>query len=182
MKEIKHSVSYKELDTPDELPTDLAELLVQAKLSIASAYAPYSNFKVGAAVLLDNGTIVTGSNQENASSPAGLCAERVALSAASAMHPAREVVAIAISAKGSESTLLSPVAPCGICRQTLLEYEHRSNGNIRIVLQGEAGKIFLIESVKELLPLFLAVNIWCEDSPDFAGGCLRNVISAAHKS
>src|SRR5256885_950322 len=83
----------------------------------------YSEFKVGAAVLLENGEIVSGSNQENASLPAGICAERVTLSAASSLHPNVAIVALAISAKASDSTLMEPVAPCGICRQTILEYE-----------------------------------------------------------
>ena len=156
MKEVRQDISYKELESPEELPPQLAELLVQAKLAIATAYAPYSKFKVGAAVLLENGTIIPGSNQENASSPVGICAERVALSAASATHPLAGIVAIAVSAKGNDNTILSPIAPCGICRQTLLEYEHRFNRNIEIILQGEEGKIFWINSVKELLPLFFS--------------------------
>jgi len=153
MKEITQNFSYNELDNADELPTELAELLVQAKIAIVTAYAPYSNFKVGAAALLENGVIVSGSNQENASSPAGICAERVTLSAASALHPNVAVVALAISAKANDQVLMEPVAPCGICRQTILEYEQRFHYDIEIILQGEGGKIFRINSVKELLPL-----------------------------
>lgn len=153
MREVTQNFSYKELDSDDELPTELAELLVQAKIAIVTAYAPYSKFKVGAAVLLENGIIVTGSNQENASFPAGICAERVTLSAASALHPNVAVVALAISAKANEKALTEPVAPCGICRQTILEYENRFHRDIEIILQGESGKIFRIESAKDLLPL-----------------------------
>src|SRR4051812_31499587 len=135
MKEIKKSISYKELENENEMPPQLSALLEKAKQAIKNAYAPYSKFKVGAAVLLANDTVITGSNQENASSPAGICAERVALSAASAMHPNEAVIAIAISAKGNDKTVISPVTPCGICRQTLLEYEFRFDRNIQIILQ-----------------------------------------------
>jgi len=153
MKEVQLKISYQELDNANELPDSLQQLLAKAKSAIASAYAPYSKFKVGAAVLLSNGEVVTGSNQENASSPAGICAERVALSAASAMFPSVAVKALAISAQGDGYEISEPVTPCGICRQTILEYETRFNMNIEIILQGEKGKIFRIPSVKELLPL-----------------------------
>src|SRR6185369_15776314 len=102
MKEIQHNISYKEFDSISELPEALAKLLAQARGSTGTAYAPYSKFKVGAALLLANGVIMTGSNQENASSPAGICAERVVLSAASAIHPGISVQAIAITAKGND--------------------------------------------------------------------------------
>ena len=154
MKEVTQNFSYRELESDDELPAKLAELLVQAKIAIATAYAPYSEFKVGAAVLLENGVIISGSNQENASSPAGICAERVTLSAASALHPNVAVVALAISAKAIDRILMEPVAPCGICRQTILEYEQRFHHDIEIILQGEAGNIFRIASGKNLLPLY----------------------------
>ena len=153
MREVQLKISYQELENAGELPTALQQLLAKAKTAIASAYAPYSKFRVGAAALLDNGEIITGSNQENASSPAGICAERVALSAASAMFPLVGIKALAISAQGDGYPVSEPVAPCGICRQTILEYETRFNQNIEIVLQGEQGKIFRISSVKELLPL-----------------------------
>lgn len=156
IKKITNSFAYKELASSDELPLEFAKLLVQAKIAIATAYAPYSNFRVGAAVLLETGIIVTGSNQENASFPTGICAERVTLSAASAMHPNVPIHAIAVSTKAKDSILPEPVAPCGICRQTLLEYEQRFQRNIEIILQGEAGKILWISSVKELLPLYFS--------------------------
>ncbi len=153
MKEVLSTFTFKEMDNAVELPQHLQQLLSKAKLAIENAYAPYSKFRVGAAVLLENGEIVSGSNQENASSPAGICAERVALSAASGMHPGVAVTAIAISAKGDGYSINEPVGPCGICRQTILEYETRFHRNIEIVLQGEEGKIFWIASVKDLLPL-----------------------------
>jgi cytidine deaminase len=153
MKETKQTVSFIELDSARELPDELQQLLMKARGAIDSAYAPYSQFKVGAAVLLDNGEIITGSNQENASSPAGICAERVALSAASAVFPGIGIKALAISARADGYEVAEPVAPCGICRQTILEYEYRFKKNIEIVLQGDRGKILKIDTVKELLPL-----------------------------
>lgn len=153
MKETKQTVSFIELDHPGELPQELQQLLAKAKHSVNDAYAPYSQFRVGAAVLLDNGEVVTGSNQENASSPAGICAERVALSAASSRYPGIGIKSLAISAKADGYDVAEPVAPCGICRQTILEYEYRFGRNIEIVLQGDQGKILRIKTVKELLPL-----------------------------
>ncbi len=158
MQDMLITTTYKELLSPDELPVNLAELLINARLAIIAAYAPYSNYKVGAAVLLENGKIVMGSNQENASLPVGLCAERVALSAASSGYPLIPVTAIAISAKGKGAIVSEPVAPCGICRQTLLEYEHRFQRDIEIILQGEEGRIYRIPSAKALLPLYFGTS------------------------
>lgn len=153
MKEIKIEIYYKEYDGPADLPEPLQQLLQKAKEAISDAYAPYSKFRVGAAALLENGVIVKGSNQENASSPAGICAERVTLSAVSALHPNIPVEAIAISAKPTAHLLNEPVAPCGICRQTISEYEERFGKPIQLVLQGESGKIIRIASAGSLLPL-----------------------------
>ncbi len=154
MKEITHNFSFKEFESVNELPVAYQELLLKAKSATENAYAPYSKFRVGAAALLENGSCVTGSNQENASSPVGICAERVTLSAVSSTHPNVAVLAIAITARANNYTLHEPVAPCGICRQTILEYEQRFNRDIEIILQGEEGKIFLITSAKNLLPLY----------------------------
>ncbi|MEO6167285.1 MAG: cytidine deaminase [Chitinophagales bacterium] len=153
MKEITLNLTYKELESANELPTALQQLLLKAKEAINDAYAPYSKFCVGAAALLENGIIVKGSNQENASSPVGICAERVTLSAVSAMYPNVPVIAIAISAKPTTYSLAEPVAPCGICRQTISEYEERFKNPIQLVLQGESGKIIWMDAAKHLLPL-----------------------------
>lgn len=158
MKEVNLSLSYKELESSIELPDELRELLTKAKEAINHSYAPYSRFHVGAAALLENGAIVQGSNQENASSPVGICAERVTMSAASAAHPNIPILAIAISAKAAYSDLSEPVAPCGLCRQTMVEYEERSGKPIQLVLQGETGKIIWIESAKNLLPLSFGMD------------------------
>ena len=153
MKEINIINTYKELESITELPQHLQELLQKAKEAIGDAYAPYSNFNVGAAALLENGITVKGSNQENASSPVGICAERVTLSAVSSLYPNVAVVALAISAKPKNHSLNEPVAPCGICRQTILEYEERFQKNIELLLQGESGKIIWMQDAKNLLPL-----------------------------
>ncbi len=154
MKEIKLTIFYKELNSENELPASFQQLLKSAKEAINDSYAPYSNFNVGAAALLENGIIVKGSNQENASSPAGICAEGVTLSAVSAFHPNIPIVALAISAKAKNSELSNPVAPCGLCRQAILEYDYRFQRNIQLILQGSSGKIIWIDDAKKLLPLY----------------------------
>lgn len=118
-----------------------------------NAYAPYSRFKVGAAVRLDSGEIVTGNNQENAAFPSGLCAERVAIFHASAMYPNESITSIAITARSSKQTITTPVAPCGACRQALAEYEVKQKSPLSIYFMGESGKVVKANSVKDLLPL-----------------------------
>jgi cytidine deaminase len=133
-------------------PEDLS-LLQKAREVREGAYAPYSGFKVGAALLLESGEVVVGSNQENASFPSGLCAERVAVFQAGARFPDTPIKCIAITASGRVAKLSIPAAPCGNCRQSLLEYETRQGFPIRILMQGEAGAIYECPSVASLLPL-----------------------------
>ncbi|UCE70692.1 MAG: cytidine deaminase [Flavobacteriaceae bacterium] len=133
-------------------PADL-DLLKKARQAREGAYAPYSGFKVGAAVLLESGQIVIGNNQENASYPSGLCAERVAVFQAGARFPDSRIKSIAITATGRVARLEIPAAPCGNCRQSILEYEARQGEPIRILMQGEAGVIYECPSVASLLPL-----------------------------
>ena len=147
-----------EFDKPSELSAADRNLLNEAAAATKDAYAPYSQFHVGAAALLSNGEIVKGSNQENASYPIGICAERVTLSAVSATHPKAKIDTIAITFRGKEKWS-APVSPCGICRQTLLEYEQRQKKNIRIILRGDGGKIQIIESAKDLLPLYFDKSV-----------------------
>jgi len=129
-------------------------LLQKAKLATQTAYAPYSQFCVGATALLANGATVSGSNQENASSPAGLCAERVVLAAAAASYPGIVINTIAISYDNKRTSISDhPVAPCGICRQSLLETQLQQQTPIRLVLSGWEGNIFIINDVRHLLPL-----------------------------
>lgn len=153
MEQKEWRFSYTAYNNLSELPADEAALVEQAKQALPYAYAPYSNFQVAAAVLLVNGTVVTGTNQENASFPAGICAEGTALSAVSAMHPNVAVKAMAITIHSKLHTISHPVAPCGICRQRILEYENRFNSPIKLILMGDGGLIYTINSVKDILPL-----------------------------
>lgn len=139
--------SINDLNDADKL------LLEEAARTTADAYAPYSNFLVGAAAKLSNGEIVKGTNQENASYPAGICAERVLLSTAASVFPNTAVETMAISCKNQKGENNRPVAPCGICRQSLIEHESRFNNSIRLILGGIEGKVYIISSAKLLLPL-----------------------------
>ncbi len=139
--------SIKKLDEADK------ELLRAARKALKNAYAPYSNFQVGAALRLKSGIIVPGSNQENASYPLCLCAERAALAAAANLYPKDIPVSMAITVKSKEKKIKSPATPCGACRQVIAESEFRYKHPIRIILQGESGPIFLVPSIKDLLPL-----------------------------
>jgi cytidine deaminase len=116
------------------------------------AYAPYSSFRVGAAIRLADGKIMTGNNQENASYPCGLCAERVALFYAQAQYPATPVEAIAIFAIASEFHLKQPVTPCGACRQVIAEYEQRHQKKIRIIMGNGNGMVCIVDGAESLLP------------------------------
>lgn len=139
--------------TPDELPQDILPLKRQAEIARDHAYAPYSHFQVGAAVLLDNGIIVTGSNQENAAYPSGMCAERVAIWAAGAQYPGRKILKMYITARSAHKTVDKPVPPCGACRQSILEYEVRQKSPIEIWFTGETGPIWKTDSLQNILPL-----------------------------
>jgi cytidine deaminase len=130
-----------------------AQLLQQAKAACDLAYAPYSKFHVGAVALLKNGVIIKGSNQENASFPVGLCAERVLLAAATSAYPGVPIETIAISYSSKAVQSNHPISPCGICRQSLSEYEERLQHPIRLILGGLEGKVFIIPTAGTLLPL-----------------------------
>lgn len=137
---------------------DLSEadrsILKLAKKALKGSHSPYSNYKVGAAVLLENGQIVQGANQENASYPAGVCAERVALLAANAQFPGIAILKVAITVKHPTKVVDQVVGPCGVCRQTILEVESRQNNPIDIILQGEVGEVLVIPGIKNILPLY----------------------------
>lgn len=160
MKSIVESFTYSEFDDFTELPENEQNLVGLSREMTKSAYSPYSGFRVGAAVLLEDGTIVKGSNQENAAYPSGLCAERVAVFSASALHPGINIKIIAISAYSNTKSIEKPVSPCGSCRQVLIEYEKKQKKPIKIILSGEKGKVLVIESVADLLPLhFTNINL-----------------------
>jgi cytidine deaminase len=153
MKNLSLTIDYVEYDSIDELNADDKNLMQQAHEAGKTAYAPYSNFSVGAAVLLENGVIIKGSNQENAAYPTGLCAERVAIFSAAAQFPGVAFKAIAITAKSSKISVGNPVTPCGGCRQAISEYEVLYNKPIRFLLMGETGKVLELKNVGSLLPL-----------------------------
>ncbi len=133
-----------------------AELLQTAQKMVKSAYAPYSTFHVGAAVLLENGKIVTGNNQENAAYPSGLCAERVAVFYAGAQYPDSAIKAIAVAVKSQNMVISEPLSPCGACRQAIAEYENKAGKPIRIIMSGEKGPVYIAKSVESLLPLMFS--------------------------
>ena len=151
MEEKIINIPFMEYNSWDELPQDYRELLYSAAKACKSSYAPYSNFHVGAAVRMGNGKIVTGSNQENAASPSGLCAERVALFTAHHMYPEEKVVAIAIV--GSQNGIVTGefTYPCAACVQVMVESEKRSGSPMAIIV-GSATKVRAIGSVNGLLP------------------------------
>ncbi len=151
--EQQYHFKFEQYNSANELNEADAWLLNNAKQTTQLAYAPYSNFFVGAAARLVNGKIVTGTNQENASFPVGICAERVLLSAISSLYPNIPIETIAVSYNNKNGNSNKPISPCGICRQSLLEYESRMNHPIRLLLGGAEGKVYSIPSVKLLLPL-----------------------------
>lgn len=150
-------------DSESELSEEEKKILATAKKARQSAYAPYSNFQVGAAVLMESDEIVMGSNQENASYPSGLCAERVAVFQAGAKYPNQTIKLIAISAASKKYVVKNPAAPCGNCRQAIAEYEQKQKSPIAILFQGEEGPIYKCNSVAEILPLGFN-NSFLEDS------------------
>lgn len=138
--------SYEELEDHEK------SIISAAKKAALDAYAPYSGFQVGAAVLLENNILITGNNQENASYPVGLCAERTAVFYANSQYPDQVVVYLAIAAYTKGRYTQSNISPCGSCRQVLLETEQRYNRDIKVLLYGE-NRIYKINSIKDLLPL-----------------------------
>lgn len=151
MKQQAYTFNYEIYSGVEELTKADADLLLKAREVTENAYAPYSNFKVSAVALLNNGNILTGTNQENASYPVTICAERVLLSAISSVYGNEPINTLAVSYKGKNSN--KPISPCGMCRQMLAEYEERTNQPIRIILSGMEGEVYIINSVTDLLPL-----------------------------
>lgn len=158
LKKITEDIFLQEYANQDELDEISFQLLNEARSVCDQAYAPYSNFKVGAAVLLDNGEMVTGANQENAAYPSGLCAERVALFAASTQYPRVPVKKIAVSAKIEGSKDYTEVTPCGGCRQVMIEFQSLQELPIAILMEGPSGKVYLANSVDMLLPFKFTRN------------------------
>ncbi len=153
MNKITITTNFDVFESIQELPIDIQNLMQEAIAIRETAYAPYSNFKVGVALLLDNDKIILGSNQENAAYPSGLCAERVAIFHAGAVFPEAKILKMAISAASSTTTTSAPIPPCGSCRQSIAEYEIKQNTPIEIYFMGEIGSIYKSDSLKNLLPL-----------------------------
>jgi cytidine deaminase len=158
MKEININSSFSVYESLTDLPIEIQSLMQQAIAIRKKAYAPYSKFRVGTAILLDNGHIVLGSNQENAAYPSGLCAERVAIFQTGAIYPDAKIIKMAITAASDTNKTTSPIPPCGACRQSISEYECKQNTPIEIYFMGESGEVYKSASIENLLPLSFDKN------------------------
>jgi len=158
MPQHKFEFEYEVYDDMSELKKEDAALLAKARKVTKQAYAPYSNFFVGAVARLSNGEMVAGTNQENASYPVGICAERVLLGTAATLYPGVSIDTMAISYDSNEVKSDHPISPCGMCRQSLLEYETRTGAPIRLILAGQEGKIYIVKTISYLLPFAFNSN------------------------
>ena len=150
IREIKSILT--DYNSPAELDEKLQELIRKVKQAAETAYAPYSKFKVGAAVLLENGEIIQGNNQENAAYPSGLCAERVAIFYANSKYPNTAIKSIAVTAYTDKGIIKEPIPPCGSCLQVMLESEKRYNNKIQVILFGEE-KVTSADNINQFLPI-----------------------------
>ena len=157
MKQISINTTISVL-TKEELSQEETNLMLQAFEARSKAYAPYSKFTVGVALLLDNGIVIQGSNQENAAYPSGLCAERVAIFYAGATYPEAKIVKMFITASPLDRDLEEPIPPCGSCRQSIAEYEFKQDLPIAIFFMGAKGDIYKSDSLKNILPLVFDKN------------------------
>ncbi len=153
MKNIKIEINLEVFESISELPNSIQKIMNKALKAREDAYAPYSRFRVGAALQLDSGEIITSNNQENAAYPSGMCAERVAVFYSGANHPDASIVSMALSARSLQNKTTTPAPPCGACRQVLAEYEVKQKNPIAIYFMGDSGKVVKSNSVKDLLPL-----------------------------
>jgi len=149
---VNFNVDIKRYATKQDLPSDYLNLLEEAYEAQTKAYAPYSNFKVGASLLLDNGEIVKGNNQENVAYPSGLCAERTAFFSYGASGSDSKIKAVAVVAGSKDFTLEGILSPCGGCRQVMAEYEHKQNQKIEVILKSDSEEVYVIPSVADTLP------------------------------
>ncbi len=152
MNKITINTTFLVFDAKNDMPQEIQSLMEQAISIRKNAYAPYSKFRVGCAILLDNEKVVLGSNQENAAYPSGLCAERVAIFQAGALYPDAKILKMAISATADEKPVVEPIPPCGSCRQSIAEYEIRQETPIEIFFMGESGPVYQSDSLRNLLP------------------------------
>ncbi|MCA0133573.1 cytidine deaminase [Winogradskyella alexanderae] len=159
MKEVKIESILQVFDSYNALPKDVQSLMSHAVKVREKAYAPYSKFKVGAAILLDNDEVITGSNQENASYPSGLCAERTAIYYAGANFPDAKILKIALTASSENKVTDKPIPPCGACRQAIAEYEIKQDHHIEIYFMGATGKVAKSNSLVNLLPFLFDSSV-----------------------
>lgn len=152
MKHQKIECNFNIFESIEELPKQVQKLIQLAQNARDRAYAPYSNFLVGAALELDNGEIISGNNQENAAYPSGLCAERTAIFYASSKWPDSQIIRMAITAGSAHKKNTNPIPPCGSCRQALVEYEQKQKAPIELYFMGNEGEIVHSDSVENILP------------------------------
>ncbi len=152
MKRIKVESFLEVYPSLGELPEAISSLMEAAIEARDKAYAPYSKFNVGAAILLDNGEVISGSNQENAAYPSGLCAERTAIYYAGAKYPNAQMLAMAITAAAKDKPTITPIPPCGSCRQAIAEYEIKQKKAISLYFMGKSGEVMKSDSLENLLP------------------------------
>ena len=153
MKEVTIETKLKVYDAISDCPEPIQKLMASSVVARDKAYAPYSKFYVGAAIMLDNGEVITGNNQENASYPSGLCAERTAIYYAGATYPNAKIESMALTASSQNKLTEKPIPPCGACRQAIAEYEIKQEQPIEIYFMGAQGKVVKSESLANLLPL-----------------------------
>ncbi len=159
MKEVKKESILQVYDDISELPEDIQSLMSSAIQVRNNAYAPYSKFNVGAALLLENGEVIVGSNQENASYPSGLCAERTAIYYAGAKFPDVKILTMALTASSKNKITDKPIPPCGACRQAIAEYELKQEQPIEIYFMGSIGKVARSRSLANLLPFIFESSV-----------------------
>lgn len=153
MKKTSYEFNFEIYDSSNELPESDKLLIEEARKVTENAYAPYSKFLVGAVALLNNGEKVSGTNQENASFPVGICAERSLLATAATLFTQVPIKTMAIAYHNLNGESSEPVSPCGMCRQYISEYEERMKQPIRLLLSGMKGRVFVLEKAGQLLPL-----------------------------
>ena len=146
------SIAFQEYSSIEELSEADRDLCLQAEKALESSHSPYSEFRVGAALLLKSGKIVLGSNQENVAYPSGLCAERVALFTKGAQYPDDPIISIAITAKTEKFSIEHPVSPCGACLQVLGDFEQRQTEPIKVLLYCLDGKVLVTQGASNFLP------------------------------
>ncbi|RNI31184.1 cytidine deaminase [Rufibacter latericius] len=152
IEQVQLNITYEVVSSPEELTDQERQVLYLAQKATDNAYAPYSNYLVGAALLLSDGTMHQGTNQENAAYPSGLCAERTLLFGVGSNHPDKTIEIMAVTVRRRNEAHFLKACSCGACRQVMAEYQSRQNAPIRLIMQGEDGKVIRLNSVEDLLP------------------------------